>query len=91
VTNNGTGTNCAGKGCVLSFNINSGTSITAVASSNLGGSGGSTAMVIDNKVGGSGGEQAYFLPLNSASCAGNGSVGSGTGVCATQASQAAFN
>jgi hypothetical protein len=95
VTNNSSATNCggpsAGTGCVLSFNINSGTTITPVASSNLGGSGGSTAMVIDNRVGGSGGEQAYFQPLNSTTCNGNGSVGSGTGVCATQASQAAFH
>jgi hypothetical protein len=95
VSNNGTATtgwNCAGIGCVLSFNISNAitTTTTPAASSNLGGSGGSTAMIIDNKVTGSGGEQVYFLPLGNETCAGNGTVGSGTGLCATQASQAAF-
>jgi hypothetical protein len=95
VSNNGTATsgwNCAGKGCVLSFNINNPgtTPSTPAASTNQGGSGGSTGLVVDNNVSGSGGAQVYFLPLANVTCTGNGSVGSGTGVCATQASQAAL-
>jgi hypothetical protein len=34
-----------------------------------------------------GGSNIYFLPLGSATCAGSGGVGAGSGMCGTQVSQ----
>jgi hypothetical protein len=79
-------------GCLMSFNVTSGTTPTTSASHLAQtGSAGTTGVIIDNDVTSpSGGEQVYFSPLSNQTCAGNGTVGSGTGPCATQASQSAL-
>jgi hypothetical protein len=52
---------------------------------------GTSGIIVDNEVTSpTGTSQVYFSTLGSQSCAGNGSVGSGTGGCAIQASQAAL-
>jgi hypothetical protein len=80
----------AGQGCVMAFNVNA-PPITATtnASSSQNETGGTTGIVIDNVVSNaSGGSQVYFTPLGNQTCTGNASTGStGTGPCATQASQ----
>ncbi len=80
-------------GCVMSFNVFSGTTPTTSASHLAQtGSAGTSGIVIDNDVTSNpaGGSQVYFSPLSNQTCAGNTSVGSGTGPCATQASQSAL-
>jgi hypothetical protein len=62
---------------------------TTNANSSANEAGGTTAISIDNVVSNAtGGSQVYFTPLANATCTGNASTGStGTGPCATQASQ----
>jgi len=80
----------AANGCVMAFNVNA-PPITATtnASSSANEAGGTTAISIDNVVSNAtGGSQVYFTPLANQTCTGNASTGStGTGPCATQASQ----
>ena len=80
----------AGNGCVMAFDVNV-PPITATtnASSSANEAGGTTAISIDNVVSSAtGGSQVYFTPLANQACTGNTSTGStGTGPCATQASQ----
>ncbi len=96
VQNDGAATAACGTGntggCLMSFNVTSGTTPTTSASHLAqSGTAGTTGVIIDNDVSSpSGGEQVYFSPLTNQTCAGNGSVGSGSGPCATQASQGAL-
>ena len=81
----------AGQGCVTAFNVNTAPTSSTKASSGINETAGSSGIVIDNVVSNtSGGSQVYFTPLGNQTCAGNGSVGSGSGPCATQASQSAL-
>jgi hypothetical protein len=50
--------------------------------------GGTSGIVIDNTSTGTGASQIYFSTLSNQSCSGAGGVGTGTGGCAIQASQA---
>jgi len=79
----------SGMGCIMSFNVTSasGFGSSKSTSSTALEAGGTSGIVIDNNVTTPSGSQVYFSPLANQSCAGNGSTGSGTGGCATQASQ----
>lgn len=77
-------------GCIMSFNVTSasgfgtGKSPSAVAAE----TGGTSGIVVDNNLSSpTGTSQVYFSPLANQACAGNGSVGAGTGGCAIQAAQ----
>ncbi len=98
ITDHGSLGTCNNKGCVMTFDIDSGITSASVPASdtNQGGNGGSTAMIVDNNVttANDGGAQIYWIPLNNLACAGNKTPGGsavtglGTGDCAVQASQA---
>jgi hypothetical protein len=49
--------------------------------------GGTGSIVIDNGGTATGESQVYYGSLSNQTCAGNGTVGNGTGSCAVQASQ----
>ena len=53
--------------------------------------GGTSVIVIDNSAMTTGADQVYFTRLSEQACAGNGSIGNGTGGCAIQASQSRIN
>jgi hypothetical protein len=78
----------ANEGCVLSYTIATGTPPTATYSGAGAFAGGASGMIVDTQnTTPTGTLQLYFGILGSTSCTGNGSVGSGTGGCAYQASQ----
>jgi hypothetical protein len=81
-------TNCT-NGCILNYDITSGAT-TGNPSDALQAAGGTTSIVIDNSGSATGESQVYFGSLSSETCAGNGTVGSGTGSCAVQGSQSAL-
>jgi hypothetical protein len=94
VTNDGSLGNCNSQGCIMSFDVTTASSFTSnsTPASSAVQSGGTTGIVIDNNTAdtganATGGSQVYFQPLSDQSCGGNGTVGTGTGPCATQASQ----
>jgi hypothetical protein len=75
------------EGCVISYTISGATATLKGAGAFPGGAGG---MIVDSQnTTVTGTLELYFGILGSMSCAGNGSVGSGTGGCAIQASQLA--
>ena len=79
----------ASVGCVISYTV-SGTTATAVTGGAGAFPGGASGMIVDNLSTSPTGLQLYFSNLNATeACAGNGTVGSGTGGCAIQASQTA--
>jgi hypothetical protein len=82
-------TDCiASEGCVLSYTITTTPSATLSGGGEFGG--GASGMIIDTQnTTVSGTPQLYFGILDSQSCTGAGGVGTGTGGCGIQASQAA--
>jgi hypothetical protein len=76
-------------GCIYDYNITS-AGTTGTPADALQAAGGTAGIVIDNNGTATGESQVYFLSISSESCGGNGSVGSGTGTCAVQASQSAL-
>jgi hypothetical protein len=81
----------AATGCIMSFQVDSlltGASGTSARASETGGTSG---IVVDNSSAAGGASQVYFTPLADQACAGSGGVGTGTGGCAIQASQAGLN
>ena len=81
-------TTCAG-GCIYNYNITSG-GATGTPADALQVAGGSGSIVIDNSGSATGESQVYYGSLSSQTCVGNGTVGSGSGSCAVQASQSAL-
>ena len=78
-------TTCA-SGCVYNYTITSG-GATGSPSDALQVAGGTGSIVIDNSGSATGESQVYYGSLSSQTCAGNGTVGNGSGSCAVQASQ----
>ena len=81
-------TTCA-NGCIYNYDITSGDT-TGTPSDALQVAGGSGSIVIDNSGSATGESQVYYGSLSSQTCVGNGTVGSGSGSCAVQASQSAL-
>jgi len=81
-------TSCT-NGCILNYDITSGAT-TGNPSDALQVARGTTSIVIDNSGTATGESQVYYGSLGSQTCAGNGTVGNGTGSCAVQASQSAL-
>jgi hypothetical protein len=77
---------CSGP-CVYNYNVTTSTGTTGAPVDGLSATGGTSGIVIDNAASG-GGSEIYFTSQGSETCNGNGSVGSGTGSCAVQATQA---
>ena len=80
----------SGSGCIMSFSVTttSGWGASKATSGTLAEAGGTSGVIIDNSATSPAGtSQVYFSPLGSNTCGGNGSTGSGTGGCATQAAQ----
>ena len=80
----------ASAGCIMSFNVTTttgwGASKTPAATATE--ASGTSGIVIDNGLSSpTGTSQVYFSTLGTQTCLGNGSVGSGSGGCAIQASQ----
>ena len=78
-------TTCA-TGCIYNYTITSG-GATGTPSDALQATGGTGSIVIDNGGTATGESQVYYGSLSNQTCAGNGTVGNGTGSCAVQASQ----
>jgi hypothetical protein len=83
------GTTTCASGCIYNYDITS-VGTTGNPSDALQVTGGTGGIVIDNSGTATGESQIYFGSLSNESCAGNGTVGSGTGSCAVQASQSAL-
>lgn len=87
----------ASAGCIMSFNVTSGTLTTTTSTSATAEeAGGTSGIIIDNAASSpTGTSQVYFSPLAAQACAGNNGTGSQgqatSGGCATQASQAGLN
>jgi hypothetical protein len=73
-------------GCIYNYTITSGAT-TGTPSDALQAAGGTGSIVIDNSGSATGESQVYYGTLSSQTCAGNGTVGNGSGSCAVQASQ----
>ena len=76
---------CSGA-CVYNYNVTTSTATTGSPTDGLAAPGGTSGIVIDNSASG-GGSEIYFTSQSNETCGGNGSVGSGTGSCAVQATQ----
>ncbi|HET6142775.1 MAG TPA: hypothetical protein VFE02_04655 [Candidatus Acidoferrales bacterium] len=93
ITGGATLINCpAASGCVMSFDVdsvlnNTGSATSATATE----TGGTSGIVVDNTAATGGASQVYFTPLSNQACVGAGGLGTGTGGCAIQASQAGLN
>jgi hypothetical protein len=74
--------------CLYNYNVTSG-AVTGNPLAGISSAGGSTGIVIDNSGTAAGESQIYYLSLGSQACSGNGSTGSGSGLCAVQTSQSA--
>lgn len=85
---NGSATGCT-NGCIYNYDITAGNT-TGTPSDDLAVAGGTTSIVIDNSGSATGESQVYYGSLSSQTCVGNGTVGSGSGSCAVQASQSAL-
>ena len=75
-------------GCIVSYNLHNITfngSLAPTASANE--PGGTSGIVVDNSSASTGASQVYFTPLSNETCI----TSTGTGGCATQASQASLN
>lgn len=81
----------AALGCVMSFDVDSILSTGSTTTARASQAGGTSGIVVDNASATGGASQVYFTPLSDQSCAGAGGVGTGTGGCAIQASQANLN
>jgi hypothetical protein len=75
----------AGSACIYAYNATSAIPASPTAGANE--AGGTSGIIIDNSSTTAGESQIYFSTLGAATCAGNGSTGSGTHGCAVQASQ----
>jgi hypothetical protein len=77
-----------GGACLYNFNVTAGAT-TGSPVAGINSNGGTSAIVIDNSGTAAGESQVYYLSLGSQACTGNGSTGSGSGLCAIQTSQSA--
>lgn len=87
VAANGNGTGCTGA-CLYNYKVATATSGTATAGQLE--AGGTSGIVVDNNsTTQTGAKQIYYTTRGGQNCTGNGSTGSGFGICAIQASQSA--
>jgi hypothetical protein len=85
---NGTVSPTCGGACLYNFNVTAGAA-TGNPAAGINSTGGTSAIVIDNSGIAAGESQVYYLSMGSQACSGNGSTGSGSGLCAVQTSQSA--
>jgi hypothetical protein len=81
-----------GNACAYNFLVGNGVTESTPSNATAGiiEAGGTSGIIIDNNLATASGEsQIYFTSLANATCAGNGTTGSGSGGCAVQASQTA--
>ncbi|MGA2373349.1 MAG: hypothetical protein ABSG11_22045 [Candidatus Korobacteraceae bacterium] len=81
-------------GCIMSFDVTSesGFGASKTTSGFASETGGTSGIVVDNSLSSpTGTSNVYFSTLGNQACAGNGSVGDGTGGCAIQAPQNGLN
>jgi hypothetical protein len=84
----GLGSICTGA-CLANFLVTTGSTTLPGTTATITEAGGTTGIVVDNYLTGTDESNIYFSTLKNQGCTGNGTSGSGPGICAVQASQSA--
>jgi hypothetical protein len=79
---------CTGA-CLANFLVTTGSTTIPAATATIPEAGGTTGIVVDNYLTGTDESNIYYSTNANQACAGNGTSGSGTGICAIQVSQTA--